>query len=127
MATPTVRIQGPYAAVNAMPRVEGFESTPNPQAVKIVLASPLAYAPRAYRHPPGPACTDALAQALYAIEGVRVVLIHHRFVTIGKAPHARWPTIKRKAKAAIEAYEEPTEAPPAPPAQGASSDPTGRP
>ena len=89
-----------------MPRVVGFESTPNPQAVKILLDAPLAAAPRSYRQPPEEGCEDELARALYAIEGVRVVLIHHEFVTVGKASEAKWPAIKRKAKAAIQAYDE---------------------
>ena len=90
-----------------MPRVAGFESTPNPQAVKVVLDGRLQAPPRSYRQAPGPDCDDALALQLYAIDGVRVILIHHEFVTIGKAPEATWPTIKRRAKAAIQAYEEP--------------------
>ncbi len=90
-----------------MPSVIGFESTPNPNAVKVLLDGPMAASPRSYREPPAEGCTDALAVALYAIDGVRVVLIHHEFVTVGKAPEAKWPAIKRKAKAAIQAYEEP--------------------
>ena len=89
-----------------MPRVAGFESTPNPHAVKIVLDGRLGAPPRSYRHAPGPECDDTLAHQLYAIDGVRVVLIHHEFVTIGKAPEATWPAIKRRAKAAIQAHEE---------------------
>lgn len=94
-----------------MPRVIGFESTPNPQAVKILLEGRLADQPRSYRAPPPPDSTDALARSLYAIDGVRVVLIHHQFVTIGKASEAAWPAIKRKAKAAIQAHAEPTQGP----------------
>jgi len=90
-----------------MPLVTSFESTPNPHAVKIVLDGPIASSPRSYRQPPPADSTDALAVALYAIEGVRVVLIHHEFVTVGKAPDAKWPVIKRKAKAAIQAHSEP--------------------
>ena len=89
-----------------MPRVAGFESTPNPNAVKILLEGRLEAPPRSYREPPAEPCEDTLAAALYAIEGVRVVLIHHEFVTVGKAPEAKWPTIKRKAKSAIQAYDE---------------------
>jgi hypothetical protein len=48
-------------------------------------------------------CPDPLARALFDIEGVRVVLIHHQFVTVGKDPKAKWPAIKRRAKAAIQA------------------------
>jgi hypothetical protein len=88
-----------------MPSVIGFESTPNPNAVKVLLDGPIAATPRSYRQPPPEGCTDALAAALYAIEGVRVVLIHHQFVTVGKAPDAKWPAIKRKAKAAIQDYD----------------------
>ncbi len=89
-----------------MPKVEGFESTPNPHAVKILLDGRLEAPPRSYREPPSGPCGDALAEALYAIEGVRVVLIHHEFVTIGKASEDKWPTIKRKAKSVIQGYRE---------------------
>ena len=89
-----------------MPRVAGFESTPNPNAVKILLDGRLEASPRSYREPPAEPCEDVLASALYAIEGVRVVLIHHEFVTIGKSPEAKWPAIKRKAKSAIQAHIE---------------------
>lgn len=94
-----------------MPNVIGFESTPNPNAVKILLDGPLAHTPRSYREPPDHDCTDPLARALFQIPGVQVVLIHHEFVTVGKAPGAAWPAIKRKAKAAIQAHVEPNQQP----------------
>jgi len=94
-----------------MPPVAGFESTPNPNAVKIVLDARLDAPPRSYREPPGNACDDPLARALFEIQGVRVVLIHHEFVTIGKAPEAKWPAIKRKAKSVIHTYVEPAQQP----------------
>ena len=94
-----------------MPSVAGFESTPNPNAVKIVLGARLDAPPRSYREPPEPSCDDALARALFDIPGVEVVLIHHEFVTIGKAADAKWPAIKRKAKAAIQACDEPASTP----------------
>lgn len=89
-----------------MPRVIGFESTPNPQAVKVLLEGHVAHQPRSYREPPPADCPDTLARALFAIDGVRILLIHHEFITIGKAPQASWPTIKRKAKAAIQAHDQ---------------------
>lgn len=88
-----------------MPRVIGFESTPNPNAVKVLVEGTLAAAPRSYREPPAADCPDELARALYAIDGVQVLLIHHEFVTIGKTPDATWAAIKRKAKSAIQAHE----------------------
>ncbi|MEQ8318417.1 MAG: NifU N-terminal domain-containing protein [Phycisphaerales bacterium] len=98
-----------------MPRVIGFEATPNPNAVKVLVEGTLAASPRSYREPPAGDCPDELARALYAIQGVRVLLIHHEFVTIGKAPDAAWPNIKRKAKAAIQAHQPDTPAQPAEP------------
>jgi hypothetical protein len=89
-----------------MPRVIGFESTPNPEAVKILVEGPLAERPRSYREAP-PEGEDPLATALYAIDGVRIVLIHRDFVTVGKDPQANWRRIKPKARAAIEAHREP--------------------
>ncbi|MFI4916242.1 MAG: NifU N-terminal domain-containing protein [Phycisphaerales bacterium JB060] len=89
-----------------MPRVIGFESTPNPNAVKILLDGTLTNNPRSYREPPGDDCPDALAAALFAIDGVRVVLIHHHFVTVCKADKTPWSAIKRRAKSAIQAAGE---------------------
>ncbi|MEO1008975.1 MAG: NifU N-terminal domain-containing protein [Planctomycetota bacterium] len=90
-----------------MVRVIGFESTPNPNAIKIVLEGAIPAAPRSYRHPPtgaGLASADPLAAALFAIDGVRVVLIHEEFVSLCKAPAAAWKAIKPRARAAIEAH-----------------------
>jgi len=103
-----------------MPAVIGFEATPNPHAVKILTDGPLGPTPRSYRAPPDRPVGDALADALYAIEGVRVVLIHAGFVTVGKDPAAHWRAIRPKARRAIEAYRPDHDAPPPPAADTTS-------
>ena len=98
-----------------MPRVIGFEATPNPNAIKVLIEGRLAEVPRSYREPPAGDCPDPLARVLFAIDGVRVLLIHHEFLSIGKASEAKWPAIKRQAKAAIQAFDPAQHADPAGP------------
>ena len=80
--------------------VVAFETTPNPNAIKCVLDRPIAALPRAYRGA-GEAADDEIARSLFAIEGVTNLLMLHDFVTIGKAPDAQWPAIKRAVKRAM--------------------------
>jgi hypothetical protein len=48
---------------------------------------------------------DGLARSLFEIPGVTNVLIHTAFVTVGKAPEAKWPAIKKRVRAAIESSD----------------------
>jgi hypothetical protein len=80
--------------------VVAFETTPNPNAIKCVLDHPIAALPRAYRAA-SEAGDDEIARSLFAIEGVTNLLMLHDFVTIGKAPDAQWPAIKRAVKRAL--------------------------
>lgn len=74
-----------------------FETTPNPNAIKCVLAVPRAggivSAGRAEE-----AGGDVQALALLAIPGVTRVLMHTAFVTVSKEPGADWGAIKRGVK-----------------------------
>jgi hypothetical protein len=80
--------------------VVAFETTPNPNAIKCVLDRPIAALPRSYRAA-SEAEGDEIARALFAVEGVTNLLMLHDFVTIGKAPDAQWPSIKRSVKRAL--------------------------
>lgn len=107
-------------------KVARFESTPNPLALKCVLASPLVErAPsfgssastsaradgtlgdatpplRAYRTPEQ-ASHDPLGRALLGIPGVTAVLINPTFITINRVPTASWSTIKPGVENALAA------------------------
>jgi hypothetical protein len=76
-------------------KIVQFETTPNPNAVKCVIEPSPGDVPRSYFNA-GQAETegDALASALFAIDGVTNVLIHTAFITVCKQPHAGWGAIR---------------------------------
>ena len=84
-------------------RFSHFESTPNPNAVKcVIVPDTWDSGPRSYFTPDqADQADDPLAQDLFATPGVTNVLIHTLFITVCKAPDAKWPVIKRSIKAAI--------------------------
>lgn len=82
-------------------RVVAFEETPNPNALKCVLDRPIAPLPRAYRAPEEVGADDGVARALFGVEGVTNVLLLKDFVTVGKAPDAKWASIKRGVRKAL--------------------------
>lgn len=84
--------------------VKEYQSTPNPNALKCVVDRPIAPPPggsgalRSYSSPAA-AASDPLAAALFAIPGVRNVLIHAPpkdagWISINKATDAEWRTLK---------------------------------
>lgn len=84
-------------------RVVQFLETPNPNAVKCVLdRSPAPEGPRSFRSREE-AAADALAAALFAVPGVRNVLIHDGWITVGKAEDAPWRTVRDGLRAALAA------------------------
>lgn len=81
-------------------RIVSWEPTPNPNAMKAVIEG-AAGPPRSYLSA-AEASEDPLAAQLFAIDGVANVLIHERFITVGKRPEAGWGPIRRRATAVIE-------------------------
>jgi hypothetical protein len=107
-------------------KIAKFESTPNPDALKCVLAAP---APPALPTPPTPptqpaslvepaqpgmpiarprsyrslqdAAADPLAQRILSVPGIAGVLILNDFITVTRAPGAPWPAIKHGVEAAL--------------------------
>ncbi len=78
-------------------RILRVEDTPNPNAVKCILASRVrghGERPRGYQHP-DQARGDPLAERLLAIPGVVNVLIQGEWISVGKAPGAPWPQIRK--------------------------------
>ena len=82
------------------PRVTAFEATPNPNAVKCLVDPAPTDRPRSYFNAES-ASGDALAEAIFAIDGVTTVLIHAAFITINKATDAGWGPIKSGLKQAL--------------------------
>jgi hypothetical protein len=80
-------------------RVLEFAATPNPNALKCVLdGSPAPQSPRSYVGTGPDAAVDPLGAALMAVPGVRNVLIHDGWVSVGKTPEADWKPIKAAVK-----------------------------
>ncbi len=81
----------PYKICQAQP-------TPNPNALKLVLDRPIAP-----DHPlsfltPEAGLGHPLAEQFFAIPGVVGLLLLNDFVTINKAPTAKWSEIRAKAE-----------------------------
>lgn len=83
-----------------------FEPTPNPNALKCVIeqADPASGIRSYFDEPAARAEPDPLAHALFDLPGITNLLLHTEFITVGKAPDARWSTLKPKIKAAILAH-----------------------
>lgn len=86
-------------------RVKQFQETPNPNAVKCVLDRKITDRPRSYFRAED-AADDALAERLFAIEGVTNVLINADWVTVNKKPEAGWGKIKGEVERVLGEVEE---------------------
>lgn len=83
-------------------KVRQFVSTPNPNAIKCVVEpSPAPDAPRSYAAA-DKAEGDALALALFQIEGVTNLLIHDGWITVSKRPEADWKRVKPAIERTLE-------------------------
>jgi len=83
--------------------VTEFVTTPNPNALKCVLdVSPAPGGPRSYTRAED-AAADPLGAALMAIPGVRNVLIHDGWISVGKTPDAEWKRVKADVKRVLGA------------------------
>jgi hypothetical protein len=86
-------------------RILGIETTPNPDAIKLLLASRQTGGIRSYR-PGESAGDDALGRDLLALEGVRGVLIHEQFITLTRDPGVDWTRLRKNAEDALRAHPE---------------------
>ncbi len=83
-------------------RIMDAQSTPNPDAIKLLLEEPQRGGIRSYRiGSQAEVRSDALATALLAIEGVVGVLIHERFITLSREPGRSWTAIRKAADRAL--------------------------
>lgn len=82
-----------------------FQATPNPNAVKCVLDhSPAPDRPRAYVAGE-PTDRDPLAAALLALPGVRNLLIHDGWITVGKEPGTDWKPLRAAVELVLRAAD----------------------
>lgn len=77
--------------------VREVQTTPNPNAVKLVLDRWIGSEPQSFRTAES-AAGNALAGRLMALKGVTAVLFLHDFVTLNKSGTARWADITVRAK-----------------------------
>lgn len=70
-----------------------YEETPNPNALKCILDRAISEHPKSFRSRDA-AAGDALAEALFGVEGVAVLLMNGDWMTINKAPAAGWKSVK---------------------------------
>lgn len=83
-----------------MPRITAFQPTPNPNALKCVLESPLDGPIRSFRSA-ADAAADPLGRSLFAVPGITSVLISGPWLTVNKSPQAAWPAIKKAVEQAV--------------------------
>jgi len=82
-------------------KVERFDETPNPNALKCVLDREIQPNPRSYRRREDLTSEDPLATSLFAIPGVTGLLIGSGWITVNKDPAAAWPSIKPAIEKAL--------------------------
>lgn len=75
-------------------RVVRADSTPNPNAVKLIVEPSPGPSIRSYFNREQ-AANDPLAAALFAIPGVTNVMIQPTFITVNKAAEHDWGPIRR--------------------------------
>jgi hypothetical protein len=88
-------------------RVQQYQKTPNPNALKCVLDARVAVGSRAYREAHA-AAGDPLARAVLAIPGVVNLLLHEDWLTVGKSPGAKWAPVKAALESVLATIDPPT-------------------
>lgn len=85
-------------------RVIEFASTPNPNALKIVLDSVISEKPISFFNSAAGA-EHPLARQLFEVPGVASVLILTDFITINKTADAKWKPIRTAVGKILASYE----------------------
>jgi len=78
-----------------------IDPTPNPNCLKVSVAGTLSEQPVTIPHA-GAAAGNAIAEALFSIDGVRSLFLMKNYCTITKSPDANWETIEPAIAAAFE-------------------------
>jgi hypothetical protein len=76
------------------------QTTPNPNAMKLILDRVIADRPMSFLNPAS-GNEHPIASRLFAVKGVSGLLLLGDFVTVSKQPEARWPDITKKVKQAL--------------------------
>ena len=76
-------------------RVVKYQTTPNPNAVKVVVDRLISDVPKSFRTREEGA-GDPLAQKFFAVAGVTSLLFNADWFTVNKSPEAAWPAIKKQ-------------------------------
>ncbi len=77
-----------------------FESTPNPNAVKIWLDQPISDRPRSFLNAEM-ASEDPIARDLFEQAGIVTALFNGQWLSVNKSPEADWPTVKKNVRAVL--------------------------
>lgn len=70
-----------------------YEETPNPNALKCILDRSISDHPKSFLGAES-AGGDAVARALFGVEGVAVILMNGDWMTVNKSPGASWASVK---------------------------------
>ena len=82
-------------------KVLDIQPTPNPNAAKFILDSPISPQPTSFFNA-DQAKDHPLASQLFAIPGVASVLLLGDFVTINKRPETKWSAITSKVQSVLQ-------------------------
>ncbi len=83
-----------------MPKVLSVDPTPNENAVRFTVEGAATSTPTTFKKEN--ADDNAIAKAVFAIDGVTSVFMVNDFVTITKDPAASWGDLESPVKQAIE-------------------------
>ena len=81
-------------------RVLEIQPTPNPNAAKFIVEPPVSQQPTSFLNAAS-AGGHPLAQKLFAIPGVSSLLLLGDFVTVNKAPDAKWDQLIPQIQSAL--------------------------
>ncbi len=87
-------------------KIVRFESTPNPNAIKCILDRPASDRPRSYLKAED-AGDDPVAGPLFAIGGIRNILINGDWISVNKLDETKWSTLKPALKRAVRELPDP--------------------
>lgn len=80
-----------------------FQRTPNPNAGKFVVGRPVVDGPASKSfYSAQHAAGNAVAEALFELDGVASIFMVEDFITVTKQPDAEWPVLAPMVIAAIE-------------------------
>ncbi len=75
-------------------RITKYQPTPNPNAMKCFLSSPISDVPRSFRRA-AEAGDDVVATKLFGVPGVAGVFLNGDWMTVNKAAEAEWGVVKK--------------------------------